>query len=123
MGTYTVWIATGETSPEAAVREAEAISLAYDETENNDIPDTWPGLSYDYAEFISVQPTVGAIHEIQAGRPPDALVTDHCQIRNERPERTTDGHNFTPVSYGAEQMVYYLLDHPDQVILTANWHC
>ena len=123
MGTYTVWIATGETEPGPALIQAMIMSETYDETENDRIPENWPGLSFDYAEPVLTSPATGSLHELKAGRPPGAMITEYGQIRAERPEWATDDRNFIALSYGVENIAAYLRQYPNQLIVVAKWHC
>lgn len=124
MGTYTVWIDTGAAGSKAASNEALELIAPYDETEN-DIPGSWPGLSFDYCETVTVRRTDDSVADLRAGAPPDALITGHGQILAEQPHPADDTAEYRPVTYGIENMVTALLESPEPIagVAVMKWHC
>ena len=124
MGAYPVWVATAETSREAACRTTLELIQPYDETEN-DIPGHWPGMSFDYCETVSVRQTDDSVADLRAGAPPDALITGDGQILSEQPQTEVDAEDYRPVAYGIENMVTALLESPEPTagVTIMRWHC
>ena len=108
MGFYTVWVLGP--SPFIAVEE-------YDEC--NDIPASFPGLSFDFIGEVEEQ---GPAHYFAAFSDEDlpyAIVTADGQIVRE----THPGSEPDPkVSVGRDKMREYLESHPNEAITPMRWH-
>ncbi len=109
MGTYTVWVVGS--SPYSAVEE-------YDEC--NDIPGSFPGLTFDYIADVEEPGPAYYFLTLLNDTPPFAIVTADGQIvRTPHPGSEQD----SSVSVGRANMRAYLENHPNEVITPMKWHC
>lgn len=108
MGVYTVWVVGP--SPHSVVEE-------YDEC--NDIPGSFPGLTFDYIADVEEPGPAYYFLTLLNDTPPFAIVTANGQI-----VRTLHfGSEQDPsVSVGRENMRAYLENHPNEVITPMKWH-
>ena len=117
MGTYRVWIATGEdnrtTDEQTAWNKALELIEPYDE--NNGIPGEWPGLSYDYYhDEIDVRCAGVLLEEAEERDLPHTLVKNGDgpeQIRLDE-----DG------SESERERLRAILKDPGQLVAVMDWH-
>ena len=108
MGYYTVWVVG--TSPYSVVEE-------YDEC--NDIPASFPGLTFDYIGDVEEAKPAFHLANLPVEQFPFAIVTCNGQIvRSPHPGSGPD----PTVLIGKEKMRTYLENHPDEVITPMRWH-
>ena len=108
MGNYTVWV-VGQ-SPFSVVEE-------YDEC--NDVPATFPGLTFDYIGDAEEQ---GPAHHFATFSDEDfpfAIIAAEGQIvASVHPGSQPNSR----VLVGTDEMRRYLEAHPDEVVTPMNWH-
>ena len=115
MGTYRVWIATGEDNRQTDDRTAwsKALELIEPYDESNDIPGDWPGLSYDYYhDEIDVKSAGLLLEETESAQMPHLLV-------REGPEQ----HRLEGEGTERERLeLAGLLADPGELVAVMDWH-
>ena len=108
MGSYTVWVVGP--SPYNVVEE-------YDEC--NDIPASYPGLTFDYIGEVEEPKPAHQFAGVPDDELPFAIVSIDGQIVD-APHPNSE-HNPT-VHVGRNVMRTYLENHPNEVITPMRWH-
>ena len=120
MGSYKVWALTSEAKYEDVIMAINP----YDE--ENDIPGSWPGMSYDYCEVLDYRSAREVYKELrQQGieAAPLVLVTPRGQIHLEEKSEGDISYDLPRlVPGGYEEMLNELAEHQGWNISSLHWH-
>lgn len=117
MGRFTIWAITAQN------QSVEELLEPYDE--ENDIPGTWPGLSFDYFEIEETISPGTAASNIQTNRGdmPWALICNTGQIPWAEPEATGASHGMPPILPGGPgQMLQEIVASETGQVHIIDWH-